>query len=162
MKKILMTALIALAVSVTAFAQSKTYVIDLADTTNGGTVSIGKNPYGPNYQNTNPPTFNKYFSKDWPQPGDVIEVHYKFTSSADLEGLCFMIIDPTEAAKYWLPISDQQEVVENIKAGQTCEGVLVFKVTKKPIAGLSVQLMYDQKVNCKIKLEKTGVKTGRK
>ena len=41
---------------------AETYVIDLADTTNGKTVTIGKNPYGKNYQNTNPPTFTKYFA----------------------------------------------------------------------------------------------------
>lgn len=162
MKKFLMTALVALAVVTSAFAQAKTYVIDLADTTNGTTVSISKNPYGPNYQNSNPPTFNKYFSKDWPQPGDIVEVHYKFTSNVDIPGLAFMLIDPTEAAKWWTQLSDQTEVVENIKAGQVVEGVMVFKVTTAPIAGLSVQLMYDDKINSKIKLEKTGVKTGRK
>lgn len=162
MKKFLMTALVALAVVTSAFAQAKTYVIDLADTTNGLTVIIGKNPYGPNYQNSNPPTFNKYFSKDWPQPGDIVEVHYKFTSNTDIPGLKLMLIDPTEAAKYWTQLSNQQEVIEDIKAGQTYEGVLVFKVTTAPIAGLSVQLMYDDTINSKIKLEKTGVKTGRK
>lgn len=162
MKKFLMTALVALAVVTSAFAQAKTYVIDLADTTNGPTVMIGKNPYGPNYQNSNPPTFNKYFSKDWPQPGDIVEVHYKFTSNVDIPGLAFMLIDPTEAAKWWTQLSDQTEVVENIKAGQVVEGVMVFKVSTKPVAGLSVQLMYDDKINSKIKLEKTGVKTGRK
>ncbi len=144
------------------FAEGKTYLIDLADTSNGKTVKISKNQYGSNYQNENPPIFTNFFAKDMPNPGDTIEVHYKFTSNVDLPYLAMMVIDNSQAAKWWTPISDQQEQIKDIKAKQVYEGSLKYKVVAKPVAAVSVQLMYDDKINSKITLEKSGVKTGRK
>ena len=162
MKKLLLTAAIFALTLGSLIAEPKSYVIDLADTTNGKVVSIGKNQYGPNYQNTNPPTFTKYFSGDLPQPGDTIEVHFKLTSNVDLPTLQMMVIDNSEAAKWWTPISDQNLAVTDIKAKTPFEGTLKFNVIAKPVSAVSVQLMYDDKINSKITLEKTGVKTGRK
>jgi hypothetical protein len=144
------------------FADAKTYVIDLGDTSNGKVVKISKNQYGPNYQNENPPVFTNFFVKDMPNPGDTIEVHYKLTSNVDLPYLAMMVIDNSQAAKWWTPISDQQEKIKDIKAGTKLEGVLTYKVVATPVAAVSVQLMYDDKINSKITLEKAGVKTGRK
>lgn len=157
-----MTALVALAVATTAFAQAKTYVIDLGDTTNGTTVSIGKNPYGTNYQNVNPPMFTKFFKGDLPQVGDIVEVHYKFSSNVDIPYLQIGLIDPSEAAKWWTELGDDYAKIENIPANTEMEGVIVFKIVKKPVQAISVQFMYDDKINSKLTIKKAGFKTGRK
>lgn len=162
MKKVFLVAAIFAMFVGSVFADGKTYLIDLADTTNGKTVQIVKNQYGSNYQNENPPIFTNFFTKDMPNPGDTIEVHYKLTSNVDLPYLAMMVIDNSQAAKWWTPISDQQEQIKNIKAGTKVEGVLTYKVVAKPVAAVSVQLMYDDKINSNITLEKSGVKTGRK
>lgn len=140
----------------------KNYVIDLGDTSNGKVVKIVKNPYGSNYQNENPPIFTSFFTKDLPEPGDTVEIFYKFTSNVDLPYLAMMLIDNSQAAKWWTAISDQQEQVKDIKAKQVYEGSFKYKVVAKPVAAVSVQLMYDDKINSTIKLEKAGVKTGKK
>ncbi len=162
MKKIFLAVLLTAFAVVAVSAQSKTYVIDLGDSTSGKTISIVKNPYGPNYQNSNPATFTKYFAGDMPSPGDIIEVHYKFTSNVDLPALTMAVIDNSESAKWWLAISDQYESIENIKAGEVVEGVIVYKVVAKPVAAVTVQMMYDDKIVSKITLQKAGFKTGKK
>lgn len=159
MKKIVLAAVI-FALALGAVFAEKTYIIDLADTTNGKVVSIGKNQYGPNYQNTNPPTFTKYFAGKLPQPGDLVEVHFKFTSNVDLPTLQMMVIDNSEAAKWWTPISTENQAVEDIKANVPFEGVLKFKVVNKPVSAVSVQLMYDDPIRSKITLQKSDAKTG--
>lgn len=141
---------------------AETYVIDLADTTNGKTVTIGKNPYGKNYQNTNPPTFTKYFAGSLPKPGDTIEVHFKLTSNKDLPALVMAVIDNSPAAKYWLQISNQYEAVKNIKANEMIEGEFLYKVVAEPKKDVTVQLMYDDAIDSKITLTKTAFKTGKK
>ncbi|MBR5966505.1 MAG: hypothetical protein IK015_10365 [Treponema sp.] len=160
MKKLVLTAFISVLLLGSLFAQGKNYVIDLADTTNGKVVTISKNQYGPNYQNTNPPTFTKFFSGNLPQPGDTIEVHFKLVSNVDLPTLQMMVIDNSEAAKWWTPISNENQAVEDIKANVPFEGVLQFKVATKPVSAVSVQLMYDDPIRSKITLQKTSAKTG--
>ena len=162
MKKLFLLAAVSALFLGSLFAESKNYVIDLGDTVNGKVVKISKNQYGSNYQNENPPIFTKFFKGDFPEPGDTIEVFYKFTSNVDLPYLAMMIIDNSQAAKWWTPISDQQEQVKDIKAGKVFEGSLKYKVVAKPVQAVSVQLMYDDKINSKITLEKAGVKTGKK
>ena len=162
MKKIIIAALLTAFAACGVFAQAKTYVIDLGDSVTGKTVSIVKNQYGPNHQNATPPTFTKFFAGDMPKPGDVVEVHYKLTSNKDLPALTFALIDNSESAKWWLEISNQYEVIETIKADQVVEGVIVFKVVASPIAAVTVQMMYDDKIVSKITLQKAGVKTGKK
>ena len=161
MKKLILTAAI-FALALAAVFAEKTYIIDLADTTNGKVVTIGKNQYGPNYQNTNPPIFTSFFKGNFPQPGDKIEVHFKLTSNVDLPTLQMMVIDNSEAAKWWTPISDENQAVTDIKAKTPFEGTLTYTVVNKPVSAVSVQLMYDDKINSKITLEKTGFKTGLK
>ena len=160
MKKLILAALAGALLMGSLFAE--TFVIDLGDTTNGKVVTIGKNPYGKNYQNTNPPTFTKYFAGNLPKPGDTIEVHFKLTSSKDLPALVMAVIDNSPAAKYWLPISDQYEPVRGIKAKEPFEGSLTFKVVAQPKVEVTVQLMYDDRIDSKITLEKAGFKTGKK
>lgn len=160
MKKFILAALAGALLMGSLFAD--TYVIDLGDTTNGKVVSIVKNQYAPNYQNTNPPTFTKYFAGKLPQPGDIVEVHYKFTSNVDLPTLTMAVIDNSAAAKYWLEISKQYETVKGIKAGEPFEGSLVFKVVQTPKVEVTVQMIYDDKINSKITLQKAGVKTEKK
>ncbi len=162
MKKIFLAVLLTAFAAVAVSAQSKTYVIDLGDSTSRKTISIVKNQYVPNYQNSIPATFTIYFAGDMPSPGDIIEVHYKFTSNVDLPALTMAVIDNSESAKWWLAISDQYESIENIKAGEVVEGVIVYKVVAKPVAAVTVQMMYDDKIVSKITLQKAGVKTGRK
>lgn len=162
MKKLFLMVVVSALVLGSVFAEAKSFVIDLGDTSNGKVVKISKNQYGPNYQNENPPIFTSFFTKEMPNPGDTIEVHYKFTSNVDLPYLAMMVIDNSQAAKWWTPISDQQEQIKNIKAGTKVEGVLTYKVVATPVAAVSVQLMYDDKINSKITLEKAGFKTGRK
>ncbi len=160
MKKLFIAALFGALFMGSVFAQGKTFVIDLADTTNGKVVTIGKNPYGPNFQNVNPPTFTKYFSGNLPSPGDVVEVHFKFVSNVDIPGLTMAVIDNSEAAKWWLPISNQYESVNDIMANVPFEGVLQFKVAAKPVSAITVQMMYDDEIKSKLTLQKSGVKTG--
>lgn len=162
MKKFLMTALIAIAVAGAAFAQAKTYVIDLGASQSGTSVRIEKNQYGPNYQNTNPPKFSKYFTGDFPEPGDIVEVHYKITANKDLPALTMALIDNSPSEKYWGEISKQYETIKDLKKDVPVEGVIVFKVVHKPTVEVTVQLMYDDPIVSTLKLEKTGVKTGRK
>lgn len=162
MKKFILSVLITAMTAVAAFAQGKTYVIDLGDSETGKTVSIVKNQYAPNYQNEVPPTFTKFFAGSMPLPGDTIEVHYKFTANVDIPCLIMAVIDNSEAAKYWLEISKQYEPISNIKAGQVVEGVIVYKVVAKPIQAVTVQMLYDSEIVSKITLQKAGVKTGRK
>lgn len=162
MKKMFLAAALFVLSLPSFFAEGKSYVIDLNDTTNGKVVTIGKNKYGSNYQNVNPPTFTKFFAGDFPEPGDVIEVRYKFTSNMELPNLTMAVIDNSQAAKYWLPISNQYKTVKDIPAGKVYEGSLEFKVVAKPLAEITVQLMYDDKINSKISLQKAGGKTGRK
>ncbi|MBP5402717.1 MAG: hypothetical protein J6Y36_06120 [Treponema sp.] len=162
MKKFAIAALLTAFAAVAVFAQSKTYVIDLGDSTTGKTVSIVKNQYGPNHQNAVPPTFTKFFEADMPKPGDIVEVHYKLTSNKDLPALTFALIDNSESAKWWLEISNQYETIDPIKADQVVEGVIKFKVIATPVAAVTVQLMYDDKIVSKITLQKAGVKTGKK
>ncbi len=160
MKKNFAMAIFALLLIGSAFSQGKKYVIDLADTTNGKEVAIGKNPYGDNFQNVNPPTFTKFFAGKLPQPGDIVEVHFKFTSNVDIPALTMAVIDNSAAAKYWLAISNQYETVLDIMAGVPFEGVLEFKVENKPISDITVQMMYNDEIKSKIILQKSGVKTG--
>ena len=162
MKKLFLVAAISALFLGSLFADGKTYLIDLGDTENGKLVKISKNQYGSNYQNENPPIFTKSFGKDLPEPGDTIEVFYKFTSNVDLPYLAMMVIDNSQAAKWWTPIAEEQEQVKEIQAGKVYEGSLKYKVVAKPIAAVSVQMMYDDKINSKITLQKAGVKTGRK
>ncbi|MBQ0002783.1 MAG: hypothetical protein KBT21_04540 [Treponema sp.] len=162
MKKILMAALITITAAFAAFAQAKTYVIDLGSSQSGPSVRIEKNQYGPNYQNTNAPKFTKYFAGDFPEPGDIIEVHYKITPNIDLASLTIAIIDNSPSEKYWGEISKQYETITDLKKDVPSEGVIVFKVVHKPTVEITVQLMYDEPVISTLKLEKTGVKTGRK
>lgn len=162
MKKFALAAFASVLLLGSLFAEGKTYVIDLGDTTNGKVVSIGKNQYGSNYQNTNPPTFTKFFSGNMPTPGDTIEVHFKFVSNVDLPTLQMMIIDNSESAKWWTPISNENQAVEGIKANVPFEGVLTYKVAAKPVSAVSVQLMYDDPIRSKITLQKAGFKTGLK
>ncbi|MBO7123877.1 MAG: hypothetical protein J6V90_11440 [Treponema sp.] len=162
MKKLFLMAFVAVLALASLSAEGKNYVIDLGDTTNGKVVSIGKNQYGPNYQNTNPPTFTKFFSGNMPTPGDTIEVHFKFVSNVDLPSLTMAVIDNSESAKYWLAISNQYESVSDIKANVPFEGVLTYKVVAKPVSAVTVQLMYDDPIRSKITLQKAGFKTGLK
>ena len=159
MKKMILAAFVGALLIGSLCAES--FVIDLGDTTNGKVVTIGKNPYGKNYQNTNPPTFTKYFAGNMPKPGDTIEVHFKFTSNKDLPALVMAVIDNSPAAKYWLQISDQYETVNNIKAKEPFKGSLSFKVAAQPIKEITVQLMYDDAIDSKITLTKTAFKTGK-
>lgn len=162
MKKLVLMSFIAVLSLASLFAEGKNYVIDLADTTNGKVVSIAKNQYGSNYQNTNPPTFTKFFAGNLPGPGDTIEVHFKLVSNVDLPTLQMMVIDNSEAAKWWTPISNENQAVEGIKANVPFEGVLTYKVVAKPVSAVSVQLMYDDPIRSKITLQKAGFKTGLK
>lgn len=160
MKKILMMALVALAVCGASFA--KTFVIDVADSTNGTVISIKKNPYAPGHQNEKPADVTPYFANIQPVPGDTIEVHYNFTSNVDLEWLTMAVIDNCEAAKWWGEISNEYKGVGDIKAGVPCSGVITYKVTKKPIKNVTVMFMYDKAIDSVLKLSKSGVKTGLK
>lgn len=157
MKKIFMVALAALTLCGSIFA--KTFVIDLGDSKNGSTISIVKNPYAPNYQCELPADFTAFFAGNMPQPGDKIEVHYNFTSNVDIEWLNIVVIDNSEAAKYWLEISDYKGI-SNIKAGAPNVGVIEYKVVKKPIKNLTVMFSYDKALNAKLTLAKAGAKTG--
>ena len=159
MKKLLTSAFISLLLIGSLFAQEKRYIIDLYDTTNGKEVTIKKNPYGNNFQNANPPTFTKYFAGNLPVPGDTIEVHFKFKSAVDIPALTMAVIDNSPLAKYWLAISNQYESVLDIKAGIPFEGVLVYKVNAKAISAITVQMMYNDEINNKITLLKSGART---
>lgn len=159
MKKLLISAFISLLLMGSLFAQGKNYIIDLYDTTNGKEIIIKKNPYGNNFQNVNPPTFTKYFAGNLPVLGDTIEVHFKFKSSVDIPALTMAVIDNSALAKYWLAISNQYESVLDIKAGIPYEGVLVYKVDAKPISAITIQMMYNDDINSKITLLKSGART---
>jgi len=159
MKKSLIIAFISFLLTASAFAEGKRYIIDLADTTNGQLVTIKKNPYSTNFQNVNPPTFTKFFEKRLPRPGDIVEVHYKLKSSADIPALTMAIVDNSPAAKYWLNISNQYESVNDIVAGVSVEGVLKYRVVAQAISEVTVQLMYDDEINSIITIQRAGVRT---
>lgn len=162
MKKMFLTAFIAILALASLSAEGKRFVIDLGDSTTGKVVNISKNQYGTNYQNTNPPVFTKYFNGNMPTPGDVIELHYKLTSNVDLPALTLAIIDNSEAANWWLPISNQFESINDLKAGVPVEGVFQYKVVAAPVSAVSVQMMYDDEIKSKITIQKAGVKTGKR
>ena len=162
MKKIfLVTAFFALFAG-SVFAQGRNFVIDLGDTTNGKTVKIVKNPYGTNYQNENPPTFTSFFTGNLPAIGDTIEVFYKFKSNVDIPALTIDVVDNSQAANWWLAISDRYESIRGIKAGALVEGSIKYKVVAKPVSAVTVQLLYNDRIDSLITLEKAGYKTGRK
>lgn len=161
MKKLFLITLISALLTAAVFAEPKTLVIDLGDS-NVKTIEIKKNPYGENYQNVAPAVFTGFFKKDMPAPGDTVEVHYKFTSDVDIPGLTVALIDNSEKAKYWLEISKDYMTLSDIKAGVVNEGVLVYKVVAKPLAEVTVQFLYNDKIDSKLKLQKAGVKTGKK
>lgn len=161
MKKLFLITLISAVLTAAVFAEPKTYAIDLGDS-NIKKIEIVKNPYGVNHQCKAPAVFTNFFKNDIPSPGDTIELHYKFKSNVDIPGLVMAIIDNSEKANYWLPISNQYETIANITAGTVYEGVLIYKVVAKPVVDITVQLMYDDEINSIITLQKAGVKTGRK
>ena len=161
MKKLFLVTLIAALFKAAAFAAPKTLVIDLGDS-NIKTIEIVKNPYGSNYQNKAPAVFTKFFKDNMPAPGDTVEVHYKFTSDVDIPGLTVAVIDNSEKANYWLEISNQYQTISGIKAGEVVQGVFVYEVKAKPVVDVTVQFLYDDKIDSKLTLQKAGVKTGKK
>ena len=161
MKKLFLVTLISALLTAAVFAEPKTYVIDLGDS-DIKTIEVTKNPYGTNYQNVAPAVFTKYFKNSMPVSGDTIEVHYKLTSDVDLPALTLAVIDNSQKANYWLEISSQYQTITGIKAGEVAQGVFVYKVKAKPIVDVTVQFLYDDKIDSKLSLQKVGVKTGKK
>lgn len=161
MKKLFLITLLSTLLTAAVFAAPKTLVIDLGDS-NIKTIEITKNPYGVNYQNVAPAVFTNYFKNSLPVPGDTVEVHYKFTSDVDIPGLTVALVDNSEKANYWLEISKEYKTLSNIKAEVVNEGVLVYKVVAKPLVDVTVQFLYDDKIESKLTLQKAGVKTGKK
>lgn len=161
MKKLFLVTLISAVLTAAVFAEPKTYVIDLGDS-NIKTIEVKKNPYGDNYQNVAPAVFTNFFKNSMPVPGDTIEVHYKFTSDVDIPGLTLAVIDNSPKANYWLEISSQYQTISDITAGEVVEGVFVYKVNAKPLVDVTVQFLYNDKIDSKLKLQKAGVKTGKK
>ena len=161
MKKLFLVTLISALFTVAAVAAPKTLVIDLGDS-EVKTIEIVKNPYGVNYQNKTPAVFTKYFKNNMPVPGDTIEVHYNFTSDVNIPGLVMAVIDNSPEANYWLEISKEYKTLVNIKAGVPNKGVLVYKVVAKPVSEVTVEFLYDDKIDSKLTLQKAGVTTGKK
>ena len=97
-----------------------------------------------------------------PAIGDTIEVFYKFKSNVDIPSLTIVVVDNSQAANWWLAISDRYESIRNIKAGALIEGSIKYKVVAKPVSAVTVQLLYNDRIDSLITLEKAGYKTGRK
>lgn len=159
MKKLLAAALVALSLVGSVFAQ-KTIVLDMAESSMGAAIEIKKNQYGTDYQSVNHGDFSQQLKGGMPEPGDIVQVHYKFTADKDLESLGWALIDTSAAANYWLPLFDADyPQVENIVKGQVYEGVVEFVITAAPKAKLCVVLNYNQAVSSKLTFQKTGVAT---
>lgn len=160
MKKIFMLALIALSVAGTAFA--KTYVVDIADSVNGKSVPIKKDPYATDYKVIPPVDVTSYFAGVKFQPGDTIEIYYNFVSSQNINRLGIIAIDNSEVANYWTVIAgDYTQSIDNIKAGVPIKGIISLTVVQAPKQNITIQLMSNDKVEGTITLTKTsGVKTG--
>lgn len=157
MKKFLMMALVALTVCGASFA--KTFVIDIADSTNGKAVTVTKDPYATDYKATPVVDVTSYFSTK-PQKGDTIEVYYNITSDTDIKWLTMIVIDTSEKAKWWGEITNDYNQGISLKKGQAAQGVLKFKVNKAPVEKICVILMTNEPGDKKLTLAKSGVRTG--
>jgi len=161
MKKLLAAVVAAMTLVSASFAAN--FVLDMAESANGAVAKIEKNQYADNYQaiSTTQADFSQQLKGGLPQVGDTIQVHYKFTSNADLDSLDFYLVDTSAAANYWTTLVGPEDFVqvEGVTAGQVYEGVVEFTVTTAPKAKVMVVLQYDQYQKSVITFEKTGVET---
>lgn len=123
----------------------RTYVVDLADSTEGKNVELAYNQYGPNYQSTPNLDFTKFIKTNKPQAGDTIIVNYKFTVDKDLPVILIGLVDGSAKANYWLNLLDPSTVVlaEDIKAGEVVEGSFECVLAQSVLGAFQAYIQYD-------------------
>lgn len=128
-----------------AVPHPRTYVVDLADSTEGKKVALAFNQYGPNYQSTPNLSFTSFIKADKPQAGDTVILNYKFTSDIDLPVILLGLVDGSAKANYWLNLLDPSVFVlaEDVKAGQVIEGSKEVVLTKSVLGDFQAYIQYD-------------------
>lgn len=161
MKKLLAVAMAAMTLVSASFA--KTIVLDMAESAQGPVAQIEKNQYADNYQCTSltQADFSKQLKGGLPEVGDIVQIHYKFTSDVDLDTVDFYLVDTSAAASYWtlLFAEDNKVSVPGVVKGQVYEGVAEFEVTTAAKSKVMCVIQYDQLQKSKITFQKTGVQT---
>ena len=56
----------------------------------------------------------------------LFQVFYKFKSDVDIPALTIVVVDNSQAANWWLAISDRYESIRGIKAGALVEGSIKY------------------------------------
>jgi len=123
----------------------RSYVVDLADSTEGTTVELAFNQYGPNYQSTPNLKFTKFIKADKPQAGDTVVINYKFTCDIDLPVLLLGLVDGSAKANYWTNLLNPSVFViaEDVKAGEVIEGSKEVVLSANVLGDFQVYIQYD-------------------
>ncbi|MCR4733943.1 MAG: hypothetical protein K5829_02925 [Treponema sp.] len=119
---------------VSSVSHPRTYILDLADSTESKTSTFFSNN-GIRQSNSHELVYTEFFKYDVPKAGDTIEVHYKGVSNIDLDGVEIYLMDASAAANYWLGLMSQEDIDNrpiaiNAKAGVEFEGVESYVLAK--------------------------------
>lgn len=141
-----------------ASVHPRSYVLDLADSKTGTTVSLAYNEWGPNYQSNPNMDFTDFVKMDKPQAGDTITINYKFKVDKDLNVLLLGLVDGSAKANYWLNLLDPSCLVlaENVKAGEVIEGSKEVVLANSVLGYLQAYIQYDSEDTVKMGYEKVN------
>lgn len=123
----------------------RAYVVDLADSTEGRTVALNYNEYGPNYQSSPNLKFTKFIKADKPQAGDTVTIHWSFTSDKDLPVILLGLVDGSPKANYWTNLLDPSVFVlaEDVKAGEVVSGSKEVVLSANVLGDFQAYIQYD-------------------